>query len=121
MTDSIIDQAAQVIYRHHVMVIDGGTASSSRAECSCGHTSVALGGARDFVAKRHDRHITEALAKAGLLRPEIDADMIERASKVLWEHPDFPGTWQELSSSARMTYRILARTGLEVALGGEQA
>ena len=94
MSDSIIDQATTVVYNH----LNGETRFAlSDADC-----------------------IVEALSDAGLLRPEIDADMIERASKVLWEHPDFPGTWQELSSSARMTYRILARTILEAAIGGEQ-
>ena len=98
MNDSIIEQVAEQIN-------DGVYRSGTSARSS----SYPL-------AKR----IAETLAKAGLLRPEIDGAMIERASKVLWEHPDFPGTWQELSSSARMTYRILARTILEAALGGEQ-
>lgn len=110
MTDSIIDQAAQVLYRHHVMAIDGGTASSSRAECSCGHTSVALGGARDLVAKRHDRHITEALAKAGLLRPEIDDAMIERAYEA------FVRSNPDLGEDVGL---VDIEAALEAALGGE--
>ena len=95
MTDSIIDKAASVM------------ADDWNPD-------------RDPVLTAMFRDYAKSLYDASLLSPEIDGAMIERASKVLWEHPDFPGTWQELSSNARMTYRNLARAALEAALGGEQ-
>lgn len=116
MSDSIIDQAARVIYGHHVMAINGGTASSSRAECSCGHTSVLLGGARELVAKRHDQHVTEELARAGLLRPEIDEAMCRRAAEQMAKAAA-PAGLRHLADPDIWMYE--ARLILEAALGGE--
>ena len=107
MTSRVAGEVFEILDSHRVDI--------TRVEglyCVCGYKL----SIREELAGHH----AAMLEQRGLLRPEIDADMIERASKVLWEHPDFPGTWQELSSSARMTYRILARTILEAELGGEQ-
>ena len=93
MSDSIIDQATTVVYNH----LNGETRFAlSDADC-----------------------IVKALSDAGLLRPEIDDAMIERARAVLSDEGFLP---QNVLGEEHYPgyYNAVVQSALEAALGGEQ-
>ena len=94
MTGSIIDKATTVVYNH----LNGETRFAlSDADC-----------------------IVKALSDAGLLRPEIDDAMIERARSVLSDEGFLP---RDINGAEHYPgyYNAVVRSALEAALGGEQA
>lgn len=67
------------------------------------------------------RTIARALADAGLLRPEVTDEMVERAARVLFEESqelDQDNSWDDdLPDDWRNEWRYVAREALDAALG----
>lgn len=88
--------------------------------CNCGHV---------YGAEGVDGHKVQALADAGLLRPTITEEMVERAARAMWERDNAEGAtpgWRALAwagmggsepADERVDYELRARAALEAALG----
>ena len=117
MSDSIIDKAARVLDEHVISAPNGGTASLAWCTCSCGYQAKLYSGTRDQVASLARRHVAQALADAGLLRPEIDDAMVRRAYAAFMHNYPITPSGKVLPELVKATLR----EALEAALGGEQA
>lgn len=109
---------ARTIGEHWVSGPNGGTATESWCDCTCGARITVPGGTRDEAWRRGGEHQADAVCEALLTD-----DTIERAAIALYEAAETFGAkktqWHEQTDEVRADWTRHATTALRAALGIE--